>query len=514
MSDDDETASNSAPDSMFGANSPLSGRADLANALGKTFGGDRDIYETLGYDEDPTVEDYRARYQRQDIARAVIDKPAETTWREEPELTDDEDKDNQTPFESDVETLYREHELQARWEAVDRLAGIGHFGLLILGFADDAELSEPVNAARLSGPEDLAYIMPVGEDRVEGWDLVQDDRDERFGLPNTYEIDLSRDDSFSTEDTFGSDTTREVHWERVIHVPAGNTLDNELIGRPRLEAVYNRLQDLEKVVGGSAEMFWRAADYGLALSADPEYAGQMSPDDRDRMEEELEAWYHGMQPFLRLSGMEVERLGGDEADPTGIVEQILKLIAGETGIPQRILTGSERGELASTQDRASWLGHIAERQRNFGEPKVVRATFDRFIDFGVVTSPADSGYEVDWPNLFELSEVERAEVANQLSAALKASRRQGANEPVLSQGEVRQEIFGLDPELGSEVDIDEDLPTDEDMPGTEDMLPPDQKEPPDPPDEMDEDDEEVQDQFEKMQTLDALADGGEDPDAE
>ena len=44
----------------------LSGRANILSRLGKSYGGDRDVYEALGY---PTVigfNDYAARYERQD----------------------------------------------------------------------------------------------------------------------------------------------------------------------------------------------------------------------------------------------------------------------------------------------------------------------------------------------------------------------------------------------------------------------------------------------------------------
>ena len=37
------------------------------------------------------------------------------------------------------------------------------------------------------------------------------------------------------------------------------------------------------------------------------------------------------------------------------------MISAETGIPKRILTGSERGELASSQDRDNWFERYPER---------------------------------------------------------------------------------------------------------------------------------------------------------
>jgi hypothetical protein len=456
---------------------PLRTRA----GLGTTFDGDRDTYDVLGYDEDPTVDDYWERYLRQDIAKRIVDAPSTPTWRERPQVTDDDNDEQITDFERDVRTLWRDHELKSRFDAVDRLSGIGHFGVLIVGLKDGRPRDQPVNAAALSSPDDIAYLMPIGEDRVDDWQLVDDDRDDRFGLPETYDIDFSNRDRLNGSSvSFASDgDVREVHHERVIHVPAGNTLDNVLMGRPRLEAVYNRLHDIEKVVGASAEMMWRAADYGLAIKTDAENASKLGKREKKDLENELQKWFHGMQPFLRLSGFDVERLGGETPKPSGPFETLLSLVAGETGIPQRILTGSERGELASTQDRASWLGRISERQTNFAEPKLLRPFIDRMTDFGIVAEPAGNvgdvegdgrDYNVDWPSLFELSAVEKAEMAKNLASALKQSRDPAGGEPIMSRGEKREKIFDMDPEYGSETALDET--DDADSPPTvEDLLP-------------------------------------------
>ena len=61
-----------------------------------------------------------------------------------------------------------------------------------------------------------------------------------------------------------------VHASRVIHV-AEDILDDEVYGIPRLEPLYNYLDDLLKVVGGSAEMFWLDAKRRLVFSLRDEY---------------------------------------------------------------------------------------------------------------------------------------------------------------------------------------------------------------------------------------------------
>ena len=62
--------------------SEIVSRLALAEKLGYQFGGDRNIYETLGYPKTITFNDYLAKYIRQDIAGAVINKPANATWKD------------------------------------------------------------------------------------------------------------------------------------------------------------------------------------------------------------------------------------------------------------------------------------------------------------------------------------------------------------------------------------------------------------------------------------------------
>lgn len=57
--------------------SALISRASIASAMGKSYGGDRDLVQALGYLVSPTIDDYMALYRRQDVAKPVIDKPAE-----------------------------------------------------------------------------------------------------------------------------------------------------------------------------------------------------------------------------------------------------------------------------------------------------------------------------------------------------------------------------------------------------------------------------------------------------
>ena len=77
----------------------LATRMSLANRLlGSQYAGDRDVYQALGYPTDITYEQYRIQYSRQDIAKAIIDRPVRATWQGQLELIESEDA-QRTPFE-------------------------------------------------------------------------------------------------------------------------------------------------------------------------------------------------------------------------------------------------------------------------------------------------------------------------------------------------------------------------------------------------------------------------------
>lgn len=454
-------------------------RRAAESLVGMLYDGDRDVYETLGYDRNIRPQQYRDRYERQDMAAVVVDTPAQTAWRSRPLITDQPTGDQSsatdsatgggeshsvTAFERGIDKLFDSHRLLHYLQRADRVAGIGRFGVLVIGFADgeDASLDQPPDPAEFTGDpeEDIGYFATFDETAVEV-DVETDPRSDRYGKPTSYDI---------TFDTGGGNPTEEtVHWSRVIHI-AENVLDNEVYGRSRMKQVWNRLLDLEKVVGSSAEMFWRGADRKFVANSKGEQIVN-----KEEMQKEVEKLIHDLDNVAYLRNVELEAITGDSPDPSGVAELIITIIAGKTGIPQRILTGSERGELASTQDRATFYGRIAERQQQFCEPVLLRALIDRLIKSQILPTPideidagftgrnghdeaggsryrapGDSGaYRIEWPTLFELNEVEQAEVEATRAQALN-NASMGDPLQIASVEEIRSEVFGWSPERGSE----------------------------------------------------------------
>jgi hypothetical protein len=84
----------------------------------------------------------------------------------------------------------------------------------------------------------------------------------------------------------------------------------------------------------------------------------------------------------------------------------------------RLLTGSERGELASSMDRDNWLDYIDERRQWFAEPMLVKPFIDKMILCGVLPQPAQT-YSITWPEMRNPTQKEMADTGLTRANALK-----------------------------------------------------------------------------------------------
>jgi len=332
-----------------------------------------------------------------------VDIPAEGSWELEPVITDSVDPGQSAFDKAWVELNSRVGVIQTLVKA-DKLAGIGCYGVVLLGFSDGAELSQSIT---LNKNNDLLFLRPVSEGDAIIKKLETDTTDPRYGLPLYYEINLGGSTTKSTN--------VRVHWSRVIHIAEG-ALKDEIYGTPRLKKVLNRLLDLERVAGGSSEMFWQGAFPGFGIIADAD--AEFDSDAKEDIEDELEEYVHGLKRYLKLQGVKLESLTPQVESPKDHVDIQLTLIAAATRIPKRILIGSERGELASSQDERAWARYKDLRRRKFVEPRILRPFIDRCIEAGVLPEPEGGEYRVEWPEIMVLTEEDRAKIGEKKANAL------------------------------------------------------------------------------------------------
>ena len=66
------------------------------------------------------------------------------------------------------------------------------------------------------------------------------------------------------------------------------------------------------------------------------------------------------------------------------------MISACTGIPYRLLTGVEQGELASTKDQDNWNTRVDARRNSFCTNQIIRPFFNRLIQYRAIVPPGGS----------------------------------------------------------------------------------------------------------------------------
>jgi hypothetical protein len=226
---------------------------------------------------------------------------------------------------------------------------------------------------------------------------------------------------------------KEVHWSRIVHVADG-CLDDHVYGQPRLQRVWNLLDDLEKVTGAGSEAFWLRAHQGYHFDLDKEV--ELDDTAETQLSDEVDEFVNNIRRAVRTRGVKLTSLGSDVANFDRNVDSIITQISSGTGIPKRILVGSEQGQLASEQDRVNWAERVQDRRNEFAGPTVVRQFVDRLIEHGALPEPSD--YDVRWPQIFDLSDDERAKIAVKY-----AEINQKAGKIVVTVDEIRDLTLGL-----------------------------------------------------------------------
>ena len=413
----------------------LLARVSHFGRLGYQYDGDRDLYQALGYKLDLDYQDYYAQYRRQDIAKAIIVKPVSATWRGDLTLLEATDEKD-TALEKEWVKLNKEFKLRTIFTRLDKLTAMGHYGVLLLGL-DDTPAKESFLQAVKGGKRKLMFLKPLSEESAQIVEWDDNTSSDRYGLPTVYQISVSRPGGSTTEDL-------RVHYSRVIHIVGEDVMEDEMISSPKMEVVFNRLKDLEKLVGSSAEMFWRGARPGYHGKVDPDF--QMTTETIDDLQNQINEYEHNLRRVLVNQGVSMESLTSQVSDPAAHVDVQIQMISAVTGIPKRILTGSERGELASSQDQDSWFGMIQTRREEYAEPIMVRAFVDRCIELGILPKviSEEDGYKVTWASMYEQSDKELADVGKIRSETLKNYSSAPTNQDIIPPDAFLRLMMNLD----------------------------------------------------------------------
>ena len=397
------------------------------------------LYDECGYPEteDVGLSSYRDLYLRNPVAKKIVDILPNHCWQVHPQISESEDLEEETAFELAVKDLgkhlrgeswYQDDEGNPVWEylsRVDRVAGIGHYGCLLLGVGgpEGKNLSQPLLPRESNGKgkstRELIYLkaFPQYLAPIESYD--DNSSSPRFGLPDFYSMIFDDTDAVEVSVETSSRPVMEqqrVHWSRVIHV-THEMISNEVLHIPSMLPVLNRLLDLDRLYGGSTEMMWKGGFPGYSIETHPQLGGDVEVD-MAGMRTELEKHMSSLQRWLVTTGMTVNPLTMQVADPTAHINVQLEAICLSKDCPKRVFLGSERGELASSQDKAHWNSVIQARRERHLTPRLIVPFVDRTIWLGILPQP--EGYSAKWPEIETVTPAEKADMAVKITQAIVA----------------------------------------------------------------------------------------------
>lgn len=445
----------------------------------------RDIDDECGHppDSDLNAQYFRTMFERNPIARRVVELMGKECWQVTPQIFASSDTDKPEQFDLDWAELRKTLRGEKSWFGdetgnpifgyLKRLhiqAGIGRYGVLLMGFNDGQPLSEPVlgleeentmpTGKDLSGnaypkrswesPKDnykltcnfvkspnadgstsdgkkrkqlkLNYLRVFPEYLAMAISFEANRSSSRYGKPILYQLTVN-DPKDAGGNTVGlTSVTEYVHWTRVIHVPADNPGSSEVFATEQLRPVVNNCLDLSKLFGASAEGYWQSCFTGLSFETHPNLGN--IPVKKQELQDMYENYRNGLQRALFLAGMSAKTLAPQVVDPSPQIDKQLEAICIVKGCPVRVFKGSERGELASAQDDDNWNDRKREHNNNYTTPFIIVAFVDRLIQVGVLTEPEDS-WHCFWPDLESLGDSQKAAIAVQVTTALGMFVSQG-----------------------------------------------------------------------------------------
>lgn len=392
-----------------------------------------DVDKECGYPIVITAGDYRRIYDREGPGARAISIFSEACWDSDPEVIESEDSEDESDFEKAV-TAYADDPNISLFSFLERLdieSGIGRFGAMLLGIDDGKALNEPVDGLPPDGinpskeklpmattEHRLIYLRVFDESKVNITKTESDPASPRYGWPTEYSF------------TYADGKSQVVHWHRVHHV---SDRIGEPYHEPRMMRIFNRLLDLKKNYGGSAQATWQGGFPGIAFA--PKDMGEFQYEiDPESIQDAMEKYIRGLSRYIAVEGVEPKSMAVQVYDPTPHIEVQLKAVALTIGCPYRIYIGSEEAQLAGSQDLKNMNKRVTKRQKRYVTPVIVRRLITWLIQLRCLPEPAamneaktDWVYDVKWCDREQVTESETVEIAAKTAEAIAKWVSSGSN---------------------------------------------------------------------------------------
>ena len=435
-----------------------SGEQFLVNALADAIGRQRMLYaqgpngntkrtklwNEFGYPDTVNFDNYYRAYERNAVAHAAVHKLLDTCWTDNPTIIDGAEKDEAeetTEWESSTTKLLSKH--WAKLKDADRRNLVGRYSAVLLQIKDGRNWWEPVNrdVVKALGDKALVKLIPAWEAQIKPGNFDIDTQSETYGQPVSYNFN---EQPVGDDGTYGTVRSVTVHPDRVIILCEGSEDENMLAGVPLLRAGFNKLLDIEKTSGGSAEGFLKNASrqLGIEFSKETDINSliKQAKDEGfdklgDAMNDKIRRMNSGTDSALVMQAGQASVLSVAAADPTPTWTAAANEFSASIQCPFTIQFGQQTGRLASDEDKTEWAKRCNGRRWGFLTDYITRV-IERFWTLGIIEPPKNGEVTLAWSDLLAPSEKEK--IANMQAMADVAQKTQQAyGTPAIDANEIR-----------------------------------------------------------------------------
>ncbi len=435
-----------------------SGEQFLVNALADAIGRQRMLYahgpngntkrtklwDEFGYPETVNFDNYYRAYERNAVAHAAVHKLLDSCWTDNPTIIDGAKKkeaEETTDWEESTTKLLSKH--WAKLKDADRRNLVGRYSAVLLQIKDGREWYQPVdkNVVKALGDKALVKLIPAWEAQIKPGNFDIDTQSDSYGQPVSYSFN---EQPVGDDGTYGIVRSVTVHPDRVIILCEGSEDENMLAGVPLLRAGFNKLLDIEKTSGGSAEGFLKNASrqLGIEFSKETDINSliKQAKDEGfdklgDAMNEKIRRMNSGTDSALVMQAGQASVLSVAAADPTPTWTAAANEFSASIQCPFTIQFGQQTGRLASDEDKNEWAKRCNGRRWGFLTDYITRV-IERFWALGIIEPPTNGEVSLVWSDLLAPSEKEK--IANMQAMADVAQKTQQAyGTPAVDANEVR-----------------------------------------------------------------------------
>lgn len=399
----------------------ISGGYDYADTL-------HCIYLDFGYPWQLDFTNYWNMYRRFGIAKNVVELPVDTTWMSTPTIDADEG------FIREIERLDEALSFWVRMKAIDTRQRVGRYAGMFMRVRDGRSPELPIEN-KLNGIGSLVQMIPFYEGQLQVLDTESDPRSENYGMPTMYQFNSgnagNRNEKVSS--------SFSIHPDRIVIV--SEDADNGgIYGMSALEAPYNSLMDLRKILGGGGEGFYNNSSQNIVFDLKDGASAQSNAELLEKFNENYDEFIRNrFRRAMWTPGMEARTLDSNLIQPKEFFFNSLYDISASSKIPATILIGQQTGRLASSEDSRSFLSTINSRRQNFGT-ELIRDVLNWCIRYGILPS---TRYGIVWDDLLALSQNEKLDNADKMASINDKQFKSGGVVPFTGD-EIRDEA-GYDP---------------------------------------------------------------------